>query len=418
MRSEVASQSIGELSLKGDTASVRPRQRLGNRFLGLAKALYNYTPPLLQRLLVPLVYCYRAYQEIRPKVWIAESQKREDGLVMAVLCVAGTWDRSFVLGQVLGAGYDERCVGRAWLWHISNVLAEKGGHCCAVLVRVRPHFRRLLGSRKWLNIPSWLVGDIDLPLSREVLRRGNVKDDLRKIRKHSLRVEVTQSPRHLDDFYHNMYLPHITQRYRDGAVITSHHVMRKEFHKCELLLVKKQNEYVAGALIRYRDTGPSLWSIGIRDGNRQLVRDGAASALYYFLFDYLADKGFTKVGLGKSRAFLHDGVLMYKRKLGMRIIGTANGYFYLRVPKDTRASRAFLKANPLIFEREGQLYGAVFTDAGTGQFAEEDVERIDKGFFMDGLSQIQIVPFEGACSATIPSKLTERIAFCEVSELL
>jgi hypothetical protein len=305
------------------------------------------------------------------------------------------------------------------LWRVSKVLEEAGEGCGAALVRVRPCLRRLLGPQTWLSVPAWLVGEVDIPLAASVLTTDYVKNDLRKIRKHALGFEVTQSLSRLDDFYHNMYLPHITQTYRDGAIIISHHAMRKEFYKCELLLVKKQSEYVAGALIRYSDTGPSLWSIGIRDGSRQFVRDGASSALYYFLFDYLVDKGFAKVGLGKSRAFLHDGVLTYKRKRGMRILGTSGGYFYLRVPKDTEASRAFLKVNPLIFESEGRLYGAVFTEADAKPSVDKDFRRLRKEYFFEGLSEVFVVQCgRSGPPGMVPEEWASSMSFHRASDVL
>jgi len=405
----------GQLGLWGMLGSHSKQDGCGLR--RLARAGYSCIPPSLRRVLAPLVYCFRAYEEIRPRFWVAESQKQENGMSIAVLCIASTWDRTFVLGQVLGATYRERCVGRTWLWNVSKVLAEKGEHCCAVLVRVRPRFRRLLGSQKWISIPSWVVGELDIPLSPRVLATDSVKSDLRKIRKNTLRVEVTKDIQHFEDFYGSMYIPYATQTHGASARIRSRDILLQAFRNGELLLVSKQGERIAGVLIRYSEAGPRLLVLGIRDGNREFVRDGAIGALYHFAFRYLADKGFTKVGLGKSRAFLKDGILKYKKKLGMRLVGSSEGYFYLRVPQDTEVSRALLKDNPLILEDDGLLYGAVFTDANASQFSDEDFKRFDKDFFMEGLSRVSVVPFDGASAAgAAPPELAQRIDVCRASE--
>jgi len=389
------------------------------RLRGLAKAFYYRIPPPLRRVLAPLVYCFRVYEEIRPRFWVAANQKQEDGTSIAVLCVAGTWDRSFVLGEVLGAGYRERCVGRTWLWNVSKVLAEKGEHCCAVLVRVRPCFRRLLGSEKWLSIPAWVVGEVDLPLSPAVLATGTVKRDLRKIRKNGLTFKVTHDIQEFDDFYHNMHVPHITRVHGNGAIVTPYGIMQKLFRNGELLLVSKQGKPIAGGLISYSDAGPRLAVLGIRDGDREFVRDGAIGAKHHFTFRHLTDKGFTTVGLGKSRAFLKNGVFRYKKKLGMRLLRTADGHFYLRVPQDTEAARALLKANPLIFESDGMLCGAVFTEANTRQFSDEDFMQLHRECFCEGLSEIRMVQFDSSVPRMkVPPGWLDRMSVHRASEIL
>lgn len=403
----------------GETMSDASDRHEGSGLRRLAKAFYARLPAPLARALDPLIYCYRAYDEIRPRFWIAESQGRDDGLSISVLCVAGTWDRSSLLRQVLGEPYREHCVGRAWLWRLSKVKAEKGKHCCGVVVRVRPGFRRFLGSRKWLNVPAWVVGEVDLPLARRILASGTVKDDLRKIRMHALTSEVTQDPRLFDDFYHHMYVPHAKAVFGDGARIWPQDVFRKHFENGELLLVKKEGRHIAGGLISYCQAEPFLVVLGVRDGDNEFVRMGAIGAWYHFTFRHLADKGFTKATLGKSRAFLHDGVLRYKKKLGMRLVGPSDGYFYLRVDRDTKASRAFLKANPLIVESDGKLYGAVFTEPCADHFVDEALVRLCKEYLHDGLSEVQIVSFDSVSSCgTVPPEWANKVTVHSASDVL
>ncbi len=203
-----------EIRTRCDTQSMTSAcgEQGGSAFRRLAKAIHGRVPAPLRRILNPLVRGYRVYDEIRPRVWIAESQGGRDGVSVAVLCVAGTWARSFALGEMLGDGYRERCVGRAWLWNLSKVWAEKGRDCCAAVVRVRPGFRRLLSSEKWLQIPAWVDSEVDLPLAPDVLASGNVKKDLRKIRKYGLTYEITRDIEKFDDFYHHMFVPHIARR--------------------------------------------------------------------------------------------------------------------------------------------------------------------------------------------------------------
>jgi hypothetical protein len=336
-----------------------------------------------------------------------------------VLCVAGTWDRSFLFGQVLGPHYRERCVGRTWLWKLPKVLAAEGQHCCAVVARVRPGLRRLLGFEKWISIPAWVVGEVDLPLPRHIRTSGNVKKDLRKIQKNALSYEVSQDVEQFDDFYHRMHVPYIAKAHGDGAIMNSYGDARKAFKGSELLIVTTGGEHVAGGLIVYSEGVPRLAMAGVRDGSKELLRTGVIGARYHFTFDHLANQGYTKAGLGKSRAFLQNGALQYKKKLGMRLVGTANGCFYLRVSGRTPASETFMRENPLILERDGVLYGVVFVDAHVGQLSDGEFVQLDKQFFMHGLSRLLVVPLSDSMPiASVPSELASRVAVCPISDMV
>jgi len=391
--------------------------RQNDKWRMLAKELYGRIPPSWRRLLYPMVFCYWAYQEIRPRFWIGESQGRDDGRVISVLCVAGNWDRSFLFRQVLGEHHRQRCTGRAWLWNLSKVLTVQGQRCCAVFVRARPGFRRFLGPQKWINIPAWVVGEVDLPLPRHVLASENVKKDLRRIRKNALTYEISHDMRQFDDFYHRMHVPYIAGAHGDSAIVDSYDQAKRAFKGNELLLVMAEGEPVAGGLIDYSETVPRLVMAGVRDGSRELVRAGVIGARYHFTLRHLASQGYTKAGLGKSRAFLQDGVLRYKKKLGMRLIRMAEGCFYLRVFDGTPAVGEFLRENPLIFERDGVLHGAVFVNGDVGQLSDADTAQLDKRFFVEGLSRLWVVSLgKSSRSLTVPPGVAERITVCAASE--
>lgn len=391
--------------------------RQSDKWRVLAKGLYGRIPSSCRWLMYPPVFCYRMYDEIRPRFWIGESQGRDDGRVISVLCAAGTWDRSFLFRQIFGEHYRERCIGRAWLWNLSKVLATQGQRCCAVLVRVRPDLRRFLGSQKWISIPAWVVGEVDLPLPHHVLASENVKKDLRRIQKNALNYEISHDMRQFDDFYHRMHVPYIAGAHGDGAIVDSYDQAGKAFKSSELLLVMAEGEPVAGGLIDYSETVPRLMMAGVRDGSRELLRTGVIGARYHFTLRHLASQGYTKAGLGKSRAFLQNGVLQYKKKLGMRLVRMVEGCFYLRVLDGTPAVGEFLVENPLILERDGVLYGAVFVKANAGQLSDGDFAQLDKHFFMEGLSRLLVVPLgESGHSVTVPAELAERITVCAASE--
>lgn len=242
--------------------------------------------------------------------------------------------------------------------------------------------------------------------------------DLRKIRVHSLGFEITQDPQQFDDFYQNMYVPYIIKAHGASAFIQPYEKMRAEFQNCDLLLITKQEERIAGFLIVYEKTGPRLWVSGIRDANREYVKDGVMGALYHFSFLYLKDKGFTKVKLGLSKAFLSDGVLQYKKKWSQKIVGTSSDWFALKILSYQGAAGSFLQKNPFIFESRGSLSGAVFVDTERPLSAKE-LRNIEKLYYTSGLSKLFIYhlqPSNVIKHDNIPPELSERIVLRSVGD--
>lgn len=405
------SSSDGEAPSSGD----RPGDKGLRRW---ARSLYERIPWRLHWVLGPLVYIYTVFNEVRPRFWIAESHDRSGGGA-AVLCASQGRNRSYLLHQFLGDAYCERCLGRKWLWDIPKIAAGEGRGCCMVAVSTLGRFRGLLKPGRWLYVPGWVAGDIDLPLSPRVLQTETVRSDLRKIQKKSLQFRVTREIADFDDFYDRMYVPYVAHAHGDSAVIAPHEAMRANFKDCELLLVLQEGNSIAGMLISYSQATPRLCSMGIRDANRDFVRDGAIGALYHFSLRYLQEKGFGKVNLGLSRSFLLDGVLRYKKKLGLRLSRAGKEWFAVRVLEDSEVARRLLRETPVVFESDGALYGAVFADAKADPFSDEDFERLDKQFFMEGLSRLLVVPLgDSSFKAVVPPELAGRIAVCRASDLL
>jgi hypothetical protein len=133
----------------------------------------------------------------------------------------------------------------------------------------------------------------------------------------------------------------------------------------------------------------------------------------------LKDKGFTKVMLGWSRAFLGDGVLQYKKKWSQKIAGTTSDWLALKVLSYQGAAGAFLNKNPFIFEDRGTLNGAVFVDAERPLSAKE-LRNIEKLYYTNGLSKLFIYhlqPTNVIKQENIPPELSERIVLRSAGDM-
>jgi hypothetical protein len=359
------------------------------------------------------------------KVWILTGDERNSQMPFSILYA--TNDRNpdsirnmnYLLSLTFDDSFQKHYLGGAWLWKISRVKAKRKKDCALVVVQVRKSHRKLMRSNDWFFIPYWVIGEVDIPRDPTVTRDSSLKSDFRRIRKHSLKFEVTKDPKRFDDFYHNMYVPQINKAHGRSAYIMSYEYMRSEFQNCELLLVTKQEKYIAGILIAYEKSGPRLWSLGVRDSNPEYIKAGAIGALFYFSMGYLRNKGFKKGNFGLSRAFLRDGVLQYKRKWSQRIVNTTSYVFALKVLSFTSGTKAFLQKNPFIFENGGILNGAIFVD-GDKKLTLKDFKKINKQHFHDGLSKLFIYSLQQGDKVEqnkIPPELSDRIVLRSTKDM-
>lgn len=353
---------------------------------------------------------------LRVELWCVEGEEQHSRLPLTVVGNLGGEDKSYLLKLMFADGYRERNVGRVWLWNVPKTAARVAPQCSAIVLCVRESYMRLTSLRDWFYIPTWLWGETDLP--RDAAATRLVREDLRRIRNHALAYEVTRDQQAFDDFYYNMYLPHITKRYGDCAVVATYERLHAGFPNCDLLLVKRQDALIAGQLIRYGGEHPHLWELGVRDGNHDHVQCGGLGAIYHYCLEYLAAKGYRKVWLGWSRPFLNNGVLQFKKKWSQRIIDTGGWGIAMKIGSNTPAVRSFLYHNGFIFKRQGAFFAAVFTDAGT-PLSDKEVQRLHKDYLHDGLSRLLLFRLGDADAtppATVPAGLANEIELRAVAD--
>jgi hypothetical protein len=347
-------------------------------------------------------------RQLRVELWSVEGKEQNSGLPLTILCAVRGVDRNYVLNLIFGGAYRERRLGRFWLWNLAKAIAAVPD-CSLIVVDACESHLRLARPADWFLLPAWVLGTVALP--RDAAATHKVSGDLRRIRRHALQGEISHDPQQFDDFYHNMHVPYVANTFGDCAAIAPYERLMAEFEHGLLLLIKNQERTIAGQVILHLPAGPCFRDMGIRDGNRDYVKDGAACALYHFGLQHLQDGGYTSASFGWSRPFLRDGVLQFKKKWSQRLVGGYPNGFALRVLSHTPAARAFLCNNPFIFRRGGQFYAAVFVDGGK-PLSAEDVRQIDKDYFHPGLARLVIYcPGQGNAppADAIPAELSERI---------
>jgi hypothetical protein len=184
-----------------------------------------------------------------------------------------------------------------------------------------------------------------------------------------------------------MYLPYLIKRHGNTALGIDYktNLKRIESGVCDLLLVMKEKEYVAGNLIKYESDTPRMYVNGVINGNRTHLQSGVLAATYYFTCRYLQQHGYKRVNVGGSRAFLEDGVLNYKKKWGLRLTYQKKGGFILKVVSLCPAVREFFLKNPFIYLDGKEFRGALFCDNAGSQFAEA-LRKVSRYSAIEGIS--------------------------------
>ncbi len=320
--------------------------------------------------------------------WLLDGTEVSSGEHLRVLYVGSQVQKNYIAHLAFGAERQEELVGGRYLWALRGSIKKNSLGCSLAVIECHRRQRRFSEDRGDFFVPQWLCGEADLPLQT---RGSSAKDDVRKIRRSDLHFVVTREIDEFDRFYHRMYMPYVKERHQDRTIAMSYdHMMRAARRgACELLLVKKGDESVAGMVIRMEGQLPRLWSQGLKDGNLSHLKYGAAAATWYFASLHLRDKGFKRMHMGLSRAFLRDGVLRYKAKWGMRVRDCLPVGFVLKLLSPSRGLKSLLLTNPFAHLDKGQLWGAVFVQEGE-QARGDNVERLWAQYGVDGLSGLRV----------------------------
>jgi hypothetical protein len=354
---------------------------------------------------------------LRVELWSVEGEEQHSRESLSILCAVSNAsnNKNYALKLIFGDTYRQRCLGRYWLWNIAKAIRTAPG-CAMILGEFCESHAKMTGLSHWFVLPTWLFGEVELPRDAKADRK--VRGNLQKVRHNDLQYEVTQDRRIFDDFYHAMYLPYIRQTFGDCADIETHQRMVGLFKRSDLLIIKAQEKSIAGQMILYDEACPSLWVMGIQDGNRDYLKLGVMGACFHFSLKYLQEKGYKRVGLGWSRPFLRDGVMRFKKDWSQKISDYYHNGFALKVLSYTPAVKAFLCHNPFIFKRQDLLYGAVFVDSDK-PLSDDDIRQIDKDYFHVGLSRLFIYCLQrepNAEKSVVPAELSERLELCNVEQ--
>lgn len=333
-------------------------------------------------------------RKYRMHVWLLEGREKHSGDNLVILYAGHALNKNYIAHLAYGDDHRETHLGKAWIWNVARI-AKQFQELAFIITETEESYFSRFGRSDDFYIPCWINGEIEFSRFNEIKKHSeNIKSDIRKIHKHGYTFEISKSKSKFDLFYNTMYRPYIIKAHGNRAALMSYDAMIGKADNTELLLIKRGDDYVAGENLIYEKDGVRAWSLGVKDGDYSYVKDGAIGALYYYKINYLQGKGFTKLNAGASRAFFRDGVLQYKRKWGLRVVGARPGGFWLRVHWKSCGARAFLQKNPIIHAKNGSLCFTAFIGENESG-SQESIYTSRSNPDIQGLHEVAYIRLDG-----------------------
>ena len=187
-----------------------------------------------------------------------------------------------------------------------------------VVTEIHPRQADAFRDSNWLVLPGWVRWRGDL---RRVATQPprSLKSDLNKVQAHGYECKQSLESRDWQEFWHTMVEPYAVSRFAEWAWVPSWALRRIFEHFGVLHFVYHDRRRVAGFAALCSGRRGWFPVLGILP-EPELRRQGIVAAIYRFTFDWARDQGLTSIDLGRSEAFVNDGLGQYKRKWGLEPI--------------------------------------------------------------------------------------------------
>jgi len=354
------------------------------------------SPPVVQG---TILTCLHEAKEIvrllaQPYVPACQWQGRGPGGLLTATYVGLGYSTTFLKGMLFDKDEDpvEQPAGRIPFWRLGEMADRTSSD--VVIVEAASRLIRRLPDRQSIIFPQHVEhvadvrGDWEDVQSRfhKTVRRLSLK----LVRKCGYGYDVSTDRRDFEEFYQRMYAPTTEERHDKRSMPISIGEAYQYFRCGWLLRVKRDGEWVAGALMHpWQDVLIADMS-GVRDADAQLTHEGAVVAIYYYSLQLANQRGYTGVNFLGSGPVLQGGLFQHKRRWGGTIILSPylHRLLWLSVRRSTPAVTQFLKETPLVTVGEdGRLHGLIIVD-DPYQVPPEVEQEWEKNYATPGLGSL------------------------------
>lgn len=288
-------------------------------------------------------------------------------------------DKNYFCSLIFNENYDENYLGKVWVWRLIFYFWKFRKNHDLIIIKTKMKICSLFKSKKRFVIPDWISCEIDLDsdLKSQTVSKKAFTTFLRLIKKSDFGYTISKAPHHFNFFYKNMYLPYLSNRYGNLGLEISLERMKRSFDNGELLLIKDEQEIIAGALIDYEVMNgiPRMVQVGILRGDFNYVKKGALTAIYYYIIEYLRERNHKKLSVGYTRPFIYDGLTKHKLYWGANIVCETSNAFLLCILSQKKCLKNFLLNNPFIYRDRKGLSLATFSKGSSKEDKKFDKYR-------------------------------------------
>ena len=347
------------------------------------------------------LYCLVFSQHRRTPVHVVKGVLRNTNQTTSLVYEGSEHSLHQLSSMLFSPSVEVTYVGEFSFRHLDSAISQIPSDIIAIRVK-KPLISRYLKT-DFLLLPTVnFVLDLRKPIEeiiRQMSRRR--RRDLRKIEESGYTYEVyRRSSEVLDFFYYKMYLPYVKKRFEKAASIKSY--LESEIiyrHNGGVLIVRKEKDYHGGILFQIRGKTILAWSLGIYEGNRELVR--STEAALFFLVRWAKAHDIETLDYGTSLPFLKEGIFTYKKEWGMSVKELDQTVLALKIASLTEGSLLLLQQNPFIISDRGAIKGVVLLE---GNLNAVELKDVFSKYYLPTLSSILVLSY----SRSMPSKPTNQ----------
>jgi hypothetical protein len=325
-------------------------------------------PPFVQRTVMPSLHKAKEMARLlaQPYVPLYELKGQNEAGPSTVTYGGLGYAKPTLKSLVFLEEPTEREIGRVFVWRPGELSLSTTSDL--TIIESGRYLIRKLPSQSAITLPFRVQLVLDIQGEWEEVeqrfRSDARRNDVRKAQKLGYEYEISHNKADVEMFYRDMYLPTMRKRHGNlAALLPKQEAYQLMRHGC-LFLTKRDGTYVAGGLCHVRQGILAFKEMGVLNGDKQLMREGAVGAMNYLRIRWAHQQGYRGVNFGECWPYL-SGMFRSKRKWGAAVSIPSHEHkqIWLRIQRNTPAVSQFLKSNPcVIMDSRGELYGLIVTD--------------------------------------------------------
>jgi hypothetical protein len=261
--------------------------------------------------------------------------------------------KNYYVRFILDINTHHTFLGRRWFWQMPDLI--KSDHINMVISEISPIVLNYFQKCNGYIVPGWVPMriNIDRPMS-EIYhsRESHYSGIIRRIRKFNLTYEILTDKESYDNFVNNFYLPYITSRYGEEALIEDLNIYMNLKPAPVLIAIKECEVMVGAAVMRKSGESLDLMRLGLLDGKEEYRLHGVIGAIYYFSILEGQKMGCRYMDVSGTRPFLTDGLTKFKIGLGAEFApnhSQGKEYLWMGVNEHSIVAEEFMRRNPVIY---------------------------------------------------------------------